>query len=514
MTLTVRPGTRVTFRTSPSTKTDPAFWHPGTELAVAGSLVVQGTPDAPVRFEGDGPWGGLVAAPGSSVELRAVRVRGAEEGLLCVGATCRLEATRFEGCEYGVVLGPAARLEVADSEVVDARVGVVDARGEGGLPPGLRVAGSRDAPRLTVPAPPRGVSTLVPRPEAPGRMELLGEYTVAGEERWSGEVILSGRVTVVPGAVLTLAPGTRVAFRKRDTNRDGLGEAELLVLGGIRSLGEPGRPVVFESAEPEPTAGDWDKVSLIAAEDPENRFQYTVFRHGTQALHAHFSRFVAEGCLFEDNLRAVQFQESEGARIVGSVFVRNKQALRFRDSKTAVLSSRFVDNLYAVHAFRAELEFRDNRVEGSVLGGFLARESRVVLAGNALGGNRDGVRVREPGSRVVARGNRVWDSGEDALSLSRVEGHLEGNAFAGAGLDLVSLEDSPVGLAGNAFGAAGRHALHLGGGGGVEATDNYWGPPGPEARIHHGVDDPALGLVRWAPARERAPALDLPPVAW
>ncbi|RMG84982.1 MAG: right-handed parallel beta-helix repeat-containing protein, partial [Candidatus Dadabacteria bacterium] len=75
--LVVRPGTRVRFAEAPSTKTDPLFWQPGTELAVGGVLRVEGTPDAPVVFEGPA-WGGLVAAPGSAVTLRHAVVRGAE----------------------------------------------------------------------------------------------------------------------------------------------------------------------------------------------------------------------------------------------------------------------------------------------------------------------------------------------------------------------------------------------------------------------------------------------------
>lgn len=517
-TLTVLPGTRVLFAEALSTRTDPVFWSPGTELAVAGRLRVQGTLEAPVIFEGDGAgggaWGGIVAAPGAEVLLGGAVVRGAQEGLLCVGARCRLEGVRVEGAEYGLVLGPGSEVDATDVALSGCRVGLLDAREAPAPVSGVTVSGAADAPVLSVPAPARAAAPVAasgaPRP----RTEILGELAVEADEAWSGEVILNARVTVLPGAVLTLMPDTRVAFRRVDPHGYGLGVGELLILGGIRSLGLPHAPVVFESAEPTPAPGDWDKVSLISAESAENEFRYTVFRHGTQALHAHFSSFSAYRCLFEANVRAGQFQESEDARLEGCVFVGNKQALRFRDSTVTVRDSVFLDNLYALHVFRCELTFAGNTLEGSSLGGFLARESTVRFLGNRLARNRDGVRMREEGTRAEVRGNRFGASAEGHLSLSRVEGVVEGNDFEAAGLDLVSLEDSAVRLEGNRFGPSGRDAVHLKGSASVDARGNYWGPGPIAARIHDHADDPALGAVSWDPPLNSAPMLDLPRETW
>lgn len=516
--LTVRPGTRVLFARALGTRTEPVFWSPGTELAVAGRLRVEGTPEAPVTFEGDGEeagaWGGVVAAPGAEVVLHQAVVRGAQEGLLCVGARCRLEGVRVEAAEYGLVLGPGSEVDATGVALSECRVGLLDARQAPAPVPGIAVSGAADAAVLQVPAPARAAAPVAARGEPRPRTEILGELAVEADEVWSGEVILNARVTVVPGAVLTLTPGTRVAFRKADPHGAGLGSGELLILGGIRSLGLPHAPVVFESAEPAPAPGDWDKVSLISAESADNEFRYTVFRHGTQALHAHFSSFFAYRCLFEANLRAGQFQESQDARLEGCVFVNNKQALRFRDSTVAVRDSVFLDNLYAVHAFRCELTFAGNTVEGSSLGGFLARESTVRFLGNRLARNRDGVRMREEGARAEVRGNRFEASAEGHLSLSRVEGLVEGNDFEAAGLDLVSLEDSGVRLRGNRFGPSGRDAVHLKGPGSVDARGNYWGPGPVAARIHDRTADPALGAVSWDPPLNSAPMLDLPRKTW
>jgi hypothetical protein len=321
-------------------------------------------------------------------------------------------------------------------------------------------------------------------------------------------------VTVTPGAVLTLAPGTRVAFRKIDSNGDGVGEGELLVLGGIRSLGTAASPIVFESAEENPRPGDWDKVSLISSEDLANSFRYAVFRHGVQALHAHFSRFSASDCLFEENLRGVQFQESTGVRLERCTFRGNKQALRFRDSSAKVADSVFLGNLYAVHAYRCELEFTGNTLEDSALGGFFAKESRLVFERNRLRANRDGVRLRDSGSRVTLRGNRIEESAEDDLSLSVVEGEVEGNVLDGAGLDLVSVEDSLAVFRKNVLLRSGRDAFHLKGASDADARENFWGGSPPPGRIHDQEEDPTLGRVLWDKPMREPPILDVPASSW
>ncbi len=509
--LVIEAGTRVRFAEALSTKTDPVFWHPGTELAVGGELEVRGTRESPVVFEGEGPWGGIVAAPGGRASLRHAVIRGAREALLCVGSRCDLESVEVDGAAYGIVSGPGASVEAEDVRLTGCGVGVLEAGAPG--PEEVEITAPADARRLSLPAGARAVAVIrTPAPTGPP-VEYVGEYTVMEPETWSGEVIVTGRVTVVPEAVLTLAPGTRVRFRKVDQNRDGLGEGGLLVLGGIRSLGTPERPVVFESAEPAPAPGDWDKVSLIASEDPDNRFDYTVFRHGVQALHAHFSRFAARGCLFEGNIRALQFQESEETRIAGCVFIGNKQALRFRDSTVEVTGSRFVGNLYGVHAFRAALTFAGNVLEGSALGGFLAKESRVRLVGNRIAFGRDGARFKNADLPAEIRGNRFEDLAEDGLSLSRADARVEGNLFDRAGLDLVSVELSDVVLRANRLGASGRHAVHLKGDRGVDARGNYWAGDAP-GRIYDREDRPDLGAVTWRPELAEPPPEPPPPSGW
>lgn len=497
VTLTIEAGAELLFSAALSTKTEPHQWNPDTELSVEGTLKVVGTVDKPVSFSSpDGSWGGLIAAPGSMVSIANAELRDADEAITALEAYLRLETVEIEGSGYGLVLGPGTILNTAGVNIERCEVGVVDLKsGEEGLE-GVAISLASDADKLAfrgLSAPSEGAENKTLKGQ-PGR-ELIGEYTVEGEERWGGDVTISGRVTVTPGSILHLEPGTRVGFRRVDSNDDGLGEGELLVLGSIRSLGSEEAPVIFESAEASPRAGDWDKVSIISSENPDNAFTHTIFRHGIQALHAHFSSFSVSDSLFEDNLRGVQFQESERAEIRNNRFIGNKQAVRMRDSTVVIGGNTFTANLFAIHGFRCQVTFADNSVSDTVLGGMLVKETELTMRANRFERNRFALRVKGEGSKSELHDNTLLESAESAASFNEATVELRGNTFDRAGLDLIGINGGEVLLRGNLLGQSWRDAIHLNGPAKVDARENTWRGADPGMRIHDAQDEEGLGEV-------------------
>jgi len=509
--LTILPGTRILFSPAQSTRTDPSFFNPANEIAVNGEIEALGTQAQPIIFDGPMEWGGIYAAPGARATLANIKIMNASEGFACIGADCELTNAAIVEGDYGMVLGPGAKLKTQAVSIADCRIGIYDAREAPSMPEGVSLERIEDAPYLKNNSVEKEVSVIdldFQRPRRGKKIEHIGEYTVEMDETWEGDIVFSGRVTVAYGAVVTILPGTRISFRKRDSNNDGLGEGELLVLGGIRSLGTFENPVIFDSAENNPQPGDWDKLSLIDSEDPYNVFKYTIFRHGVQVFHAHFAMFTLSNCLFEKNLRAVQFQDCSKAKIENSVFINNRQGLRFRDSKVEAIGNIFFSNLYGVHAHRCELDFIGNVIDASALGGFLSKESRVRFLNNRLANSRDGARMKGEGSWTSIEGNSFENFAEDALSLSFVEGEAKDNMFSDSGLDLASLEDSNMAFRNNIFNNAGRHYLHLKGETDVEAGGNYWSELDPSAKIYDKNDDPNLGKASLQPILKKVPKVE------
>ncbi|ALC16351.1 hypothetical protein DSOUD_1572 [Desulfuromonas soudanensis] len=111
-TLTLRPGTRVRIQVSESTRIDPEYLSPATELLVRGTLNILGTPEAPVVFltteapgseVGDDPlWAGIIL-DGAAAILRHLQLSRAETGVLCLRSSPRVEGSVFSECRYGLI---------------------------------------------------------------------------------------------------------------------------------------------------------------------------------------------------------------------------------------------------------------------------------------------------------------------------------------------------------------------------------------------------------------------------
>src|SRR5574340_386411 len=69
VTLTIRPGTSIKVVSAESTKTDPEYMSPLTEVTIRGRLLVEGNEKSPVEFSGEerkpGSWAGIVIDNGS-----------------------------------------------------------------------------------------------------------------------------------------------------------------------------------------------------------------------------------------------------------------------------------------------------------------------------------------------------------------------------------------------------------------------------------------------------------------
>ncbi len=84
---------------------------------------------------------------------------------------------------------------------------------------------------------------------------------------WSGIVNLTGDVTIGSGSVLTILPGTLIQCQPdTDTQAGGANSSrvEIILNGGtLHAVGTAGAPIVFTSAGPTKTPGDWYGLRII-----------------------------------------------------------------------------------------------------------------------------------------------------------------------------------------------------------------------------------------------------------
>ena len=116
-----------------------------------------------------------------------------------------------------------------------------------------------------------------------------GATTVSGEISqdtvWSGNVLVTDTVVVLPNVTLTLLPGTRVQFQHYRGYRQPDKRLSLIVKGRIVANGTGTDPIYFTSDAADPQNGDWWMLRLIPdAGQPASSFHYCVFEFAQHGL--------------------------------------------------------------------------------------------------------------------------------------------------------------------------------------------------------------------------------------
>jgi hypothetical protein len=252
--------------------------------ADGGNLVARGTPSQPIRFvaaDPGQPWGAIVVfAPGT--------VKLAYATLSDLGATSGYGALEARGDQ----LLPAQEiLDVDHVTVKNAQNHAVSLR-EGGAftktSQALTLTGGTKSP---VRAAPRLLGNL---PTGNYTGNAVDEITIGpeayGDVNWEdvvfhdrgvpygvGDPNSSARFWIGPKRyTLTIEPGVKLAFRANGVIAT---KADQGTTGVLVAKGTAEKPIVFTSASPTPTAGDWQGIVFSEAADPANALDHVEVRY-------------------------------------------------------------------------------------------------------------------------------------------------------------------------------------------------------------------------------------------
>ncbi|MCL7489845.1 MAG: right-handed parallel beta-helix repeat-containing protein, partial [Desulfobulbaceae bacterium] len=101
------------------------------------------------------------------------------------------------------------------------------------------------------------------------------------DETWSGEVVLTGDVTVPEGMTLTVEPGTTIRFQALADDQSAgadASRAELVVAGSFIAIGTEASPITFTSSSTTPAKGDWGGIRM--AGNGTLTLDHTVIEYG------------------------------------------------------------------------------------------------------------------------------------------------------------------------------------------------------------------------------------------
>lgn len=535
VTLTISPGTTVWITPAESTKTDPEFLSPLTEITVRGTLVADGKEGLPIAFlragDKNAPWAGIIV-DGGRAALRFSTISGAETGITVIkgslalnhsllarnrygltvqgrDAVVRLAASKVEENEYGVFLFNGARIESRDTAVRgNSKKNSYSAQARDDRMP-LRefTAVSKDAGRI------------------------FGDEVILGTVVWQKRVEVRGIVRVPENSRLIILPGTIVEFRKKDTNHDTIGENGLLIQGVIIAKGTPENPIILRSAEKQRRRGDWDSINIMNSDRAQNLIEYCQIEDAYRGLHFHFSTVAVTNSILRNNYRGMQFQESV-VEVRGTRFYGNKSGLQARDSEVAFTDNVVSHNYSGMNMFRNSITLRDNVIAYNEQEGLRLREGLPVAEGNLIDGNRYGLMVSDAVYGTFGR-NVISHNLESGVSLRGADNiEISGNAVQGNGLNGINIQDSGglirgnlisdngergIGvlsfqgeIAGNNILRNGLYSLGIDGATDVSARLNWWGGEDTKRTIYDKEDDPSRGRAVYLPMLEKSALFSWP----
>ena len=226
------------------------------------------------------------------------------------------------------------------------------------------------------------------RPEFPPEPPALHNAEIMADTLWSGRIVIDGQVKVFKGATLTIAPGSEIAFLRRDVDKDGLGDGTLIVEGSLRALGTPAQPIRFRSAAAAPQPGDWLEIRVDFSKEAQLR--YCEIRDSAHALHAHFTKAIVEDSHIHHNI--------DGSRLGQGNFIFRRNLIEANEGK-------------GINFRNSTIDIVDNIIRHNSAGIFLFETDRSpTIEHNNIYANTDNLRLGDFFHRDLQLGSNWWGS--------------------------------------------------------------------------------------------------------
>jgi parallel beta-helix repeat protein len=528
VTLTITAGTIVRISPSESTKTDPEFISPLTELIIRGTLVAEGNEKTPITFLVSGSkkaaWAGIIIDGGKAL-LHYCRIHDAETGVDLIKGIVSLNDSLLTKNRYGLVAqGRDTAVQMENTRIMENDYGVVLLNGAKIKSENNTIAGNSKKDNYSASIKEYRVPVKEFKLQKKETSRIYRDEALLGVTVWQGRIEVNGIIRVPEGARLVIMPGTVVEFRKTDSNNDGIGENGLLIQGVIIAKGTRENPILFRSAELQRKMGDWDAVNIMNSDKAQNLIEFCQIEDAYRGLHFHFSNVAVTESVVRNNYRGIQFQESI-VEISRTHFYDNKSALQARDSEVSISGNVLYHNYSGINLLRNTLLLDNNTIINNYRDGLRVREGVPIVEKNLIDSNRYGLLVVDGVYGSFDR-NVISHNLESGIALKSTDNiEIRGNVIQGNGLNGISIQDSNAVIQGNlisdngerGIGIAsflgiitannilrnGLYNLGIDGETDVSARMNWWGEEDVRKTIFDKEKDPSKGRAEYLPMIEK-----------
>ncbi len=526
VTLTIKPGSIIRVVPSESTKTDPEYMSPLTEITVRGILKAEGNEDTPIVFistKGDesSNWAGLII-DGGTVHLTSCRIQNAETGIYIIKGVLDIKDSVIRGNRYGLVAqGEGTKVEIKETLIQDNDYGIFTLGSAKVDSNNCIVKNNKKKDFFAQNGRAYGSYPVKDYDINNKNISMqYGDEVLLRDTIWQGRIEINGIIRIPEGSRLIVMPGSIIEFKRKDTNGDGIGENGILIQGIFIAKGTKENPIIFRSAEKNRRMGDWDSINIMNSDGALNLIEYCQIEDAYRGLHFHFSNVAVRESIFKNNYRGIQFQES-AAEIRGNYLYANKSGIQARDSEIVCIANYIYNNYYGANFLRTDLIAKGNRVVNNLKEGLRIREGIPSVEENLIDGNRYGLMVSDSLYGIFSR-NAVSNNIESGISLKNSDNiEISKNFIYGNSLNGMNIQDSRALVKGNNISGNGErgigiisfdgiitennfvkngiYSIGLDGGMDITAPMNWWGGDDLEKTIYDRNDDPKRGSVDYSP---------------
>jgi len=443
-TLLIRSGSKIVFSGRESRRLMPPFIGKRTQIMVAGRLLVEGEKDNIVTLscaENNKKWQGIVILPGGEAIIKHAKLKDVVSGVTSLRGKYSIENTEVSGFEYGLY----SYHSVGKCENLTLKNGNFGVYSDNNniLPVSFRV--KHPVRHYSLASIKNAKTPNIEKPPPHWRIQYRGKTDINRDQVWNGDILIRRRIRVARGATLKIMPGSRVFFEYIDYDGDGLGDAEIMVVGRIIAIGSTDKEIEFLPLD---NSKRWAGIRIIDSDTKSNVFEHVKIKNAIRGIHGHFAAVSIKDSRFENNISNLEFQDSK-FYVDRCLFTNSLTGIRFRNAYLSFTNNKIVNSLNGIECSKSEIKISSCIFENNSNFALKTRQSKFTIYKNIFTNNRKGTLFYK--SKGELKENKFIEQAESGVYSRDSKISLIGNLIQGNNFDGLVIKKTKTSLVSNKF---------------------------------------------------------------